>query len=130
MFDFAKEYLTGKESMNNGRSNIDYITNKTGGITMETMRENTKIDDNGQVRVVASTEMMDRLEVIANRMSDLYARMSGQLAPICNPVLSSAPSDAKNGRKYPEFFEKLRDRMVSIENSIDLIHDILNSCEI
>lgn len=79
----------------------------------------------------AAQEVLKKLGRLAEMAEKVSERTGEQLHPVC---LEAEPSQDKNceapERKYPPFFNEMRERMKTIEYALRRVNDTLDRCEI
>lgn len=80
-----------------------------------------------------ASEILIRIEGLASRAEAIRDRVGEKLHSVCMPEAPSPMVDEKtetSEKCYPPYFTEIRDRLLSLDNSLDRISDMLDRCEL
>jgi len=75
-------------------------------------------------------EVMNALDRLASAAEKVACRTADKLHPICQSACPSPDGCDKVAREYPPLFSEMREKLETIENSIDRINNVLDRAEV
>ena len=81
----------------------------------------------------SSSEVLDNISMLVNRVESMSVRISDRLHPICissSPQCGGESLNKALNREYPPYFNELRDRIKAINMYLDSIEDTISRAEV